>query len=630
MTDLSATILKLKVDEFAAQDKHLEVLNVALDALTLTSNSEITTKLHEHISVSGFYIENMFYHGKNSCEILATDKTLPWHTRNLARQNSTFYASSIKELFPSATFTDMNIILPPKYTALNPSIVNYNNELWMIQRTVNYRIRSDGSYDMQGDDAIRTRNYLIKLDNTLSIISSEEILPPSDMPNPKYPLVIGFEDSRLFFLKGEPWCTSTVRELNDDGFCEIVLARISEAEFGQRRLCDMKIIHPKFCDKQHEKNWMPFVINDELFFFYSSDPVRIIDSTGELVHSIITDFAADNYRGGAVTTINDGWIAIIHESHDIPNVGKRRYLHRFVLYDSTGKIVYQTEAFYFNKLGIEFAAGIAIHPITNNIIVSFGFDDCESKLVTIQTDELYQKLKEIKSKPNQLLHQTKNIIAYQINKTLDSTATVNKFKDLAKICNLPLHHDSTKNWDNMIAIFQTVSFTNLNIPILDIGATTESAYLPALKQLGYNSLISINLTQQTTEIIDGISYKYGDCTNTTFNDNTFGFISCMSVIEHGVDIEMFLAESARILIPNGYLFISTDYWVDPIDTKGQYAFGVPIKIFGPDDIHNIILIAARYGLQPTTEVDLQCYDRVVNWMGLDYTFINILFKLVAK
>ena len=100
---------------------------------------------------------------------------------------------------PSTVLQQVNYTPADDYRPMNPSITNRDDQVWMIQRTVNYTIRPDGSYDMRGDSAIRTRNILIQLDSNLAVVSAEEILPPENMPPPLYTPVVGFEDNRLFF-----------------------------------------------------------------------------------------------------------------------------------------------------------------------------------------------------------------------------------------------------------------------------------------------------------------------------------------------------------------------------------------------------------------------------------------------
>src|SRR4029077_8839522 len=108
-----------------------------------------------------------------------------------------------------------------------------NGEPLTLIRTVNYRIKKDGSYAIRGTDGtysrdhpIRTRNYLVGMDYELNVETVNEIELPENWPEPKFPLVQGFEDSRLVQWRGELQTLSTVRELTTAGWCEQCLAPI--------------------------------------------------------------------------------------------------------------------------------------------------------------------------------------------------------------------------------------------------------------------------------------------------------------------------------------------------------------------------------------------------------------------
>jgi SAM-dependent methyltransferase len=197
---------------------------------------------------------------------------------------------------------------------------------------------------------------------------------------------------------------------------------------------------------------------------------------------------------------------------------------------------------------------------------------------------------------------------------------------------LPLHPDAVKNWDTCLALVHACTATTPDTAILDAGAERYSPFLPALGDLGFSDLTGINITFGQPEYVDGATLRHGDITRSDFPTGHFGFIACLSVIEHGVDVGAFLAEAARLLQPNGTLFLSFDYWQHEVDTQGKHAYGVPIRIFTRDDALRMIATAAGLGLELETPVDLTCENRVVHWERFDlrYTFANLVFRAASR
>src|SRR5207253_2093385 len=99
--------------------------------------------------------------------------------------------------------------------------------------------------------------------------------------------------------------------------------------------------------------------------------------------------------------------------------------------------------------------------------------------------------------------------------------------------------------------------------VLDAGAARYSSVLPWLRLYGLTDLTGNNLEFGADVRRDGVLFRYGDITGTDYPAGRFDAVTCMSVIEHGVPLGPFLAESARILKPGGLLVISTDYDQDP-------------------------------------------------------------------
>jgi SAM-dependent methyltransferase len=195
---------------------------------------------------------------------------------------------------------------------------------------------------------------------------------------------------------------------------------------------------------------------------------------------------------------------------------------------------------------------------------------------------------------------------------------------------LPLHHDRIKNWDALGALSHLVRATDRDAAILDAGAARYSTILPWLRLYGYSRLFGINLEFKKQSRHGPVQFLPGDITATKFESGSFGAITCMSVIEHGVPTQSFLAEAARLLQPGGSLVISTDYDQEPPDTTGKFAYGVPVKIFSPAGIHELVSAAAEQGLSLQGELQLNHAERPVYWrrMNLSYTFIRLTFTKV--
>jgi glycosyltransferase involved in cell wall biosynthesis/SAM-dependent methyltransferase len=198
----------------------------------------------------------------------------------------------------------------------------------------------------------------------------------------------------------------------------------------------------------------------------------------------------------------------------------------------------------------------------------------------------------------------------------------------ARRLRLPLHPDRPKNWDALGALATVLTHCGRDARVLDAGSARYSCLLPWLRLYGARDLVGINL-EFGAEVRHGpVRFRHGDATATGAAPGSFDAVTCLSVIEHGVPIEPFLAEAARVLRPGGVLSVSTDYAFDPPDTRGRTAYGAPVRIFGPADIRDLVATAARHGLRLLGELQLEHPEVPVHWrrIGVDYTFILLGFR----
>lgn len=222
---------------------------------------------------------------------------------------------------------------------------------------------------------------------------------------------------------------------------------------------------------------------------------------------------------------------------------------------------------------------------------------------------------------------------------LRSEAEWRRAVEEAKRLRLPLHRDLPKNWDALGAVAAVLGRADdgsRSARVMDAGSARYSPVLPWLRLYGLGeaeeSLLGINLEFGRPVRRDGVTFRHGDVTASGLPDGSLDAVTCMSVIEHGVPIEPFLRESARVLRPGGVLCVSTDYDQEPPDTTGRTAYGSEVRIFGPADIRELVATADAVGLDLVGDLStsdaLSHEERPVHWerVGLDYTFILLTFQ----
>jgi SAM-dependent methyltransferase len=216
------------------------------------------------------------------------------------------------------------------------------------------------------------------------------------------------------------------------------------------------------------------------------------------------------------------------------------------------------------------------------------------------------------------------------NVALRSTAEWHHSSAEVERLGLKPHNDGPKNWDALIALDLILRNTSPASAVLDAGAEVYSPLLKWLYWYGYRNLHGINLVFDGPFKRGPISYVPGDITQSPYPDARFDAITCLSVIEHGVDVPAFLRESHRILRPGGLLVISCDYHADPTPTAGQTAYGMPVHVFNRAEIESVLTTARDIGFEPTSPAVLDCAERPVHWarLGIDFTFLVLALRKI--
>jgi hypothetical protein len=276
------------------------------------------------------------------------------------------------EKITSTRLAQVSLKVESQWPQFNPSIAAHpDGGFGLVVRSANYELQDAGHYlSLSGDDIIRTTNYLARLAADLQVSSVQTIVQDGVRVR-RDARVLGSEDCRLFWWRGGWWLTATRRDQRADGACQMVLGQLDGA-----RLSQLEVLDPGYEDR-HEKNWMPFVRGDDLYFVYACYPFTVLRwepasrTLAEVERTAAPGVMAGLRGGSQGVPLEDGYLFVVHEAHD--HCGRRTYSHRFMLMSHQLSPSGLSQPFSFAHDGIEFCAGAARSG--DHILMSFGLND---------------------------------------------------------------------------------------------------------------------------------------------------------------------------------------------------------------------------------------------------------------
>lgn len=193
--------------------------------------------------------------------------------------------------------------------------------------------------------------------------------------------------------------------------------------------------------------------------------------------------------------------------------------------------------------------------------------------------------------------------------------------------------DVSKSWDVLRAVEIIESaMPDHGAPVLDMGCY-NSEVLWVLDALGYRDLFGCDLNPlcRLMPFWHRIRYRVADLTRTPFPDTYFAAITCLSVVEHGVNPDALVAEVRRLLRAGGVFVLTTDYDA----TAGGHAIAAGFRVFGQPwtifDRNALQALCSRFleagftWLHPG-DLRLEHALRPIRWNREDYTFALAAFR----
>lgn len=341
----------------------------------------------EELSIVSYYT-GYKSEGLEASHRLTLKNNIPESIKTQAYRNLLYYVDNLK----GVQFKPISIDLPLisegsslRYNPANPSIRRTKNGYEMIYRTVNYTQVGAMHYHMidkeSSDQTIRTKNFLVSLDHNFKVVSQKEIIERLPRKKNVWRALEGLEDCRIFELGGQTWFTCTTDDTGASNQVQISLCKLAAKASGNsievEKLIPLNGPNQKDC----EKNWLPFVLDNELYLVYGYSPFTIYKpdcETGECAihHSYVSKNDFTHFRGSAAPIeFENGYLMMVHE---VSYADQRNYFHRFLTLDKNFKVTGCSKPFTLLHKGVEMCLGMTLDHSGSKLVMAVGIEDREA------------------------------------------------------------------------------------------------------------------------------------------------------------------------------------------------------------------------------------------------------------
>ena len=281
---------------------------------------------------------------------------------------------------------------------MNPSVfVNDKNEIFVNLRHVNYTLYHSENDQMfpsrwgplsylhpEQDQALRTTNYICKLDSNLSMIGHGVVDTSKLDVEPLWEFT-GLEDCRLVQWEGKYYNIGVRRDTttHGEGRMELSELKINEKTWKIKEVSRLRIPTPGDNTSYCEKNWMP-ILDKPYHFVKWTSPTEVVrtwpnePASCEQVSLNPGLIPPKDQRGSSqVVRWGNVYIAITHEVDLFKNYLQQKdgiYRHRLVVWDEQFNMIgLSPQPFTFLDARVEFVAGAAKYG--DDLLISFGLQD---------------------------------------------------------------------------------------------------------------------------------------------------------------------------------------------------------------------------------------------------------------
>lgn len=187
------------------------------------------------------------------------------------------------------------------------------------------------------------------------------------------------------------------------------------------------------------------------------------------------------------------------------------------------------------------------------------------------------------------------------------------------------HPINAKNWD-IAHIISNLTDGNF----LDMGSSDSYILENVVRKGIKGEKYGIDL-RPPNEPIESVNYVVGDLMHTKLKDKFFKNITCLSVIEHEVDFDKFASEVSRLLMDQGKLYLTFDYWEPKVISQTKL-YGLKWNPLDRNDVNLLVKTLKSHNLNLVQNIEWKTGEAVINPMNhspdstKSYTFGMLSFQ----
>lgn len=294
---------------------------------------------------------------------------------------------------------------------MNPSIINFNDRIFVNLRNVNYVLyhAEHGVNEhtwgplcylhTEQHQVLATNNILCELDKDLNI-SGYSIIDTSFLDVKPLWEFIGLEDARLVVWSDKFYLSGVRRDTTTNGEGRMELSQIIVENQEAKEIDRQRIPAPPPNNSYCEKNWMP-ILDRPYEYVKWTNPTEVVrydpdtKTTTTIFMGQYKPLNTVDLRGGSqVIPYGDYYLAVVHEVNLFRSEAGHKnatYRHRFVLWDKGFNLLSVSPRFDFMGGEIEFCCGMAEYQ--DKLLLTFGFQDNAAYILSVNKSIVNELLK---------------------------------------------------------------------------------------------------------------------------------------------------------------------------------------------------------------------------------------------